>query len=99
MAWKTKPIGTPPGSPARLCGRQRASGLVTTQVSPVGAVPAALKLVKDAVVFVQGTQLASKVLVDLNESTGRSEGRLRARRGRVHAAASPGGSRQAGSPC
>lgn len=40
----------------------------TLQV-PVRAVPGTLKLVKDAVVFVQRTQLAAEVIVNLEENT------------------------------
>lgn len=35
--------------------------------SPIRTVPAALKFVKDAVIFIQGTKLASKVLMNLFE--------------------------------
>lgn len=37
--------------------------------SPVGAVPAALELVEDAVVLVEGAQLAAQVLVHLGTGT------------------------------
>lgn len=33
--------------------------------SPIGTVPAALELVEDAVIFVEGAELAAQVLVDL----------------------------------
>ena len=43
-------------------------GQVPTQASPVRAIPAALGVVKDAIIVAEGTQLASKVLVDLMEA-------------------------------
>lgn len=68
------------------------------QALPVRTAPAALELVKDAVVFVQRTKLASQVLVDLNETTGRLDSVERVWR-HPCVAASPGGSPRAGSPC
>jgi len=42
-----------------------------THPVPVRAVPGALKLVKDAVVFIKGTQLAAEVIVNLEGNTQR----------------------------
>lgn len=36
---------------------------------PVTAIPAALELVKDAVVFIQGAELTAKVFMDLKQNT------------------------------
>lgn len=42
--------------------------LSTEGHSPVTAIPAALKLVKDAVIFIQGAELTAKVFMDLKQN-------------------------------
>lgn len=72
LGWNCKQRDTCPDTPcppwaAGLVPTLPLEGQVPTQASPVGAIPAALGVVKDAVI-VEGTQLASKVLVDLMEA-------------------------------
>lgn len=44
-------------------------GVSNTQTLPVRAVPGTLELVKDAVVFIEGAQLAAEVIMNLQEQT------------------------------
>lgn len=80
MAWKAKSISFLHAAchlslevtcwPEETHGRRAWAAVSLDAGLPVWTVPAALKFVEDAVIFVQRTQLASKVLVDLNEITG-----------------------------